>query len=289
MSWDDVVAGPPTCASIPLTRPWIAITPATETAMPETARTAVPLSSCNRRTASSQATPPPPRRCTTASTSHGSSRARPTSSRATPVAAWNSIDPDPELAPRPSFSGQSSPIPATGRTSRHHRCRRTVGLSRTTPSGSTTTRRIADSVTRTATAGTPTTMSATSTGTGRMSDRKKLIGPVAYRLASNATPTARIAPASRPSTAPARVSPAAIRRVMPASDPTSRSAASRLSRASPPNRTALAMKTMTGVRRTTMPTAVSSTITAGTPSSGEVRPKASTRRPVFSVRVSVPR
>ncbi|CAM5694910.1 hypothetical protein SGLAM104S_10484 [Streptomyces glaucescens] len=48
-----------------------------------------------------------------------------------------------------------------------------------------------------------------------------------------------------------RASPAATRRVMAVSAPTSRSAARRRSRRSPPKRTAVAMKTSTGTSSTT--------------------------------------
>ncbi len=58
-------------------------------------------------------------------------------------------------------------------------------------------------------------------------------------------------PKARPSSDPANASPAAIRRVIRLSEPTSRSAASRRSRRSPPNRTAAAMNTATGISSTT--------------------------------------
>jgi hypothetical protein len=61
--------------------------PATDTAMPDTARTAVSLSICRRRTPSCHPTLPPPRRRTTAWTSHGSSTTTPASSNVTPMAS----------------------------------------------------------------------------------------------------------------------------------------------------------------------------------------------------------
>ena len=61
-----------------------AIAPATATAMPLTMRAAVPLLSCSLRTASCQDDRARPRRATTASTTHGSSAVTPTSSRMTP-------------------------------------------------------------------------------------------------------------------------------------------------------------------------------------------------------------
>ncbi len=75
--------------------------------------------------------------------------------------------------------------------------------------------------------------------------------PAAWRpIRKNTVPTAS------PSSDPASASPAAIRRVIRPSEPTSRSAASLRSRRSPPNRTAAAMKTATGVSRATNTTSV---------------------------------
>ncbi len=61
-------------------------------------------------------------------------------------------------------------------------------------------------------------------------------------------------PKTSPTSEPASASPAAIRRVIRLSEPTSRSAASLRSRRSPPNRTAVAMNTATGVSNTTKTT-----------------------------------
>lgn len=68
-------------------------------------------------------------------------------------------------------------------------------------------------------------------------------------------------PKTSPSNAPAIASPAAMRRVIRPSEPTSRSAASLRSRCSPPNRTAAAMNTATGISSATKTTITSSSST----------------------------
>ncbi len=79
-------------------------------------------------------------------------------------------------------------------------------------------------------------------------------------------------PKTSPTSEPASASPAAIRRVIRLSEPTSRSAASLRSRRSPPNRTAAAMKTATGISSTTNTTMISRTRTGFIGSAGVVRP-----------------
>ncbi len=268
--------------------PCSAMAPATETAIPETARTAVPLSSWSRRTASCQATLPPPSRRTVASTTQGSSNATPTSRAATPGH-------DPVLEPgalvlepvaqrvqqrQPCHrQDQPPPQPAAAVTAAAHHAERLdhhpaqrrhrdhdrddrnqhhdQRRERPGPAGS---RR------------------------GRSSCRPARTGRTPRRPAPNSSP-----PTTSPSRAPARVSPAAIRRVMAASAPTSRSAASCRSLASPPNRTAVVTNSITGSSSTTRPTTPSSSNVGGSPSSRSDRPNVRTRVPDSSVSRSVPR
>ncbi len=89
-------------------------------------------------------------------------------------------------------------------------------------------------------------------------------------------------PRTSPSTDPASASPAAIRRVIRLSEPTSRKAASLRSRRSPPNRTAAAMNTATGISSTTKTTRTSR-ISTGSQGSDDPRsslPKLSIRAPL---------
>lgn len=87
-------------------------------------------------------------------------------------------------------------------------------------------------------------------------------------LPASCRPTMKnAAPKTNPRTAPAKASPAAMRRVMRLSEPTRRSAASRRSRRSPPNRTAAAMNTATGMSSTTKTTRTSRSSTGSESSS----------------------
>ncbi len=240
------------------------MTPATETAMPATARTAVSLSSCSRRTASSQATPPPPSRPTTTWTSQGSSSTTPTSRRVTPAVIRASTR-VPPFSGSPSSSGRSMSRPTAGGRSRHQSRRCRSPPRRTTPSGSIITRLSAERVTRTAAVGTASATSTTSAGTGRRSAGKKSYpagrrSPTRWRDERKST-----APTTIPSRVPARVSPAAIRRVVAPSAPTRRIAASWRSRLSLPNRTAVVTKIMTGSSRTTSPRMASTSRAGGSP------------------------
>lgn len=124
-----------------------AMAPATATAIPLTMRAAVPLLNCSRRTASCQATPPESSRPTTVSTIQGSSAVTPTSSSRTPPTTRYPLK-SPFSLPLPII-GESIARPATGSSSRHHSRRRAGRAVRTTPSGSMTTPRSANSVTRT--------------------------------------------------------------------------------------------------------------------------------------------
>ena len=89
-------------------------------------------------------------------------------------------------------------------------------------------------------------------------------------------------PATSPKSPLSSASPAAIRRAMPASAPTSRTPANRRSRLSPPNRTAAATKMPTGSSRTTK---MMTTSRNSTGLSGSLVPLGS---PKWSRRTTVP-
>lgn len=97
---------------------WRAIAPATATVTPLTARDAAPLLSWSLRTASCQGTGPPRSRFTQASTSHGSSRARPTSTSTAPAAIGNGFTGSYAYSSTRPVN-PSSARPATGMSSRH--------------------------------------------------------------------------------------------------------------------------------------------------------------------------
>lgn len=96
------------------------------------------------------------------------------------------------------------------------------------PSGSTVTRRCANSVTVTADVGTSTAISATASGPGVTSEGKTLMSHSVITEAHCRPPRNSAPPATSPSSEPNSASPEAIRRVVGTSAPTSRSAASRL-------------------------------------------------------------
>lgn len=207
-------------------------------------------------------------------------RIAPTATRFGSVTPWST----PALGDRARTA-----TPAAGSSSRHH-TRRLRGLAaRTTPSGSTATERIVKRVTTTAASGTASSTSTASAGAGVKSAGK------AAKLQNRTPPMSsrpkrkRAVPSSRPSAEPASASPAAIHRVIPVSAPTSRSAASRLSRRSPPNRTAVAMKMITGSSSTTQATTVSATRTGLSGSFSTTPPNAWVRlAPLAWVRVELP-
>ncbi|CAM5307124.1 hypothetical protein SBADM41S_09699 [Streptomyces badius] len=97
---------------------WRAIAPATATVTPLTARDAASLLSWSLRTASCQGTGPPRSRFTHASTSHGSSRARPTSTSTAPPAIGNGFTGSYAYSSTRPVS-PSTARPATGTSSRH--------------------------------------------------------------------------------------------------------------------------------------------------------------------------
>ncbi len=147
-----------------------------------------------------------------------------------------------------------------------------------------TTPRSANRVTRTAAAGTASATSTASSGEGVRKLGNTLMPNSSIEPTSSRPSRKNPVPNTSPSAAPASASPAAIRRVMPPSEPTSRSAASRRSRRSPPNRTAAAMNTATGISSTTRMTRMSSSRIGGMPSSAW----ASATSPKRSIRPTLP-
>ncbi|WP_461009367.1 hypothetical protein [Streptomyces capparidis] len=265
-----------------------AIAPATATVMPATARAADSPPTWRRRVASCQDSGPPPSRRTTAPTSHGSTGTSPASTSTEPAASAQVSASVPLTTPSDLVSRIARPSAGAG--SRHHSRRLRGPVPRTTPSGSTATPRSANRATPTAAAGTPSTTREVSTGSGETSAGKALTSYSVTEPANRRSTRKNPAPAATPSTAPSRVSPAAIRRAVGRSAPTRRIAASRRSRRSPPNRTAVPMNTATGISSTTQPTTISTISTAryGCPAPVMPKPVARTALPTPASMVSLP-